>query len=52
MQPDRCMYLHLEESNQESNNNLVLSTDAEDWAADWPARYLFLEHQVRNDKAQ
>lgn len=30
----------------------MLSTDAEDWAADWPARYLFLEHQVRNDKAQ
>ena len=44
MQPGKCMYLHLEESNQGSGNDLVLSTDASDYADDWAARYLFLEH--------
>jgi hypothetical protein len=33
-------------------NDLVLSTDAEDFGPHWPGRYLFLEHQVYDDLAQ
>lgn len=51
LQPGRCFYLHLDEG-EDTHNNLVLSADAEDRSAKWPARYNFLEHQVYDDLAQ
>ena len=50
MQPDRCMYLHLEEADATAYD-LVLSTEAEDFSDWWPAKYVMLEQKVVDDPA-
>jgi len=42
MQPDRCMYLHLEEGDH-TGYDLVLSTEEDEFSEFWPAKYAMLE---------
>lgn len=51
MQPDQCMYLHLVES-EGTSLDLVLSTQAKNWANWWPGKWGILEERVLDDKAQ
>lgn len=51
MQPNSCMYLHLEEGDH-TGYDLVLSTEEEDFSEFWPAKYAMLEQKVLDDPAQ
>lgn len=52
MQPDRCMYLHLQDMSDDIGLDLVLSTEEDDFSAWWPAKYAMLEDKVKDDPAQ
>ena len=51
MQPNACMYLHLEEGDH-TGYDLVLSTEEEDFSDYWPGKYAMLEQKVLDDPAQ
>lgn len=51
MQPNTCMYLHLEEGDH-TGYDLVLSTEEEEFSEFWPAKYAMLEQKVVDDPAQ
>jgi len=51
MQPNACMYLHLEEGDH-TGYDLVLSTEEDDFSEHWPAKYAMLEQKVLDDTAQ
>jgi len=51
MQPGKCMYLHLIES-EDTAIDLVLSTEDDAYSKWWPAKYALLEHKVVDDPAQ
>jgi len=51
MQPDRCMYLHLVESDN-TGFDLVLATQPDDESGEWPAKRVYFEEKVVDDKTQ
>jgi len=51
MQPGRCMYLHVEEA-ENLGEDLVLSAETDNYADWWPAKYLYVEPRVLDDKSQ
>ena len=51
MQPDTCFYLHSVASDHTSLD-LVLSTEAEQFADYWPAKYAMVEQKVVDEESQ
>lgn len=51
MQADRCMYLHLAESDNTALD-LVLSAQEEDDSKEWPGKWAMFESKVVDDESQ
>jgi len=51
MQPDECIILHLGESDN-TGFDLVLSTQEDDQATEWPAKWGLIEQYVKDDESQ
>jgi len=52
MQPNKCMYLHLEEADHTAYELVLSCQDGADWGSWWPAKYCMLEHKVEDDESQ
>jgi hypothetical protein len=51
MQPDQCFYLHMQ-ATEHTAFDFVLSTEAENYADWWAAKYAIIEHKVVDDESQ
>ena len=51
MQPNTCFYLHLVASDHTAFD-LVLSTESDDYANFWPAKYATIEQKVVDEPSQ